>query len=227
MSCTVTRHISPYKAVFARGDYAVSKIKCVKGTTELTVESYEITKTRVVDANGVDIGVNITIKLRIGGVIGANETVTCYLRTATDSIVDSFDFQCSQSTDAGVVLDYSFTEIYPYSIAKCMQDVIIDGKKMTASYTAVDYDTKEEINYIALQVSPPGDPDGTLIAERGILSLARRVSGKITLETWSNNTLVRECTYDMNVYVEIPSTYEVGSYSAAVEIGASFTRTVT
>jgi hypothetical protein len=58
----------------ARGDYTVNKIKCVKGLTELTVESYEITKTRVVDANGADIGVNITIKLRVGGTTGANET---------------------------------------------------------------------------------------------------------------------------------------------------------
>ncbi len=222
MSCTVTRHISPYKAVFARGDYAVSKIKCVKGLTELTVESYEITKTRVVDANGVDIGVNITIKLRVGGIIGANETVTCYLTTATDSIVDSFDFQCSQSTDVGVVLDYSFTEIYPYEIAKCMQDVIIDGKTVTASYVAVDYDTKQEIKYIATDVSPPGEPDGTLIADGGIITSARRVSGQIIL-----NTQARQCTYDTVLYVEIPSTYQVGLYSALVEIGTSFTRTVT
>jgi hypothetical protein len=108
-----------------------------------------------------------------------------------------------------------------------MQDVIIDGKTMTATYTVVDYDTKEEIRDIAIDVSPPGDPDGTLIAEGSTLSLARRVSGKITLSTWSNNTLVRQCTYNMNVYVEIPSTYEVGSYRAAVEIGLPFTRKIT
>jgi hypothetical protein len=226
MSCTVTRHISPYKAVFARGDYLVRKIKCVKGITNLRLEDFEISFTALYE-NDVDIGVNIRFNLRIAGAIGANETVTCYLLSANDDIIDSFDFQCSQSTDVGVVLDYSYIEIYPRSIATCMNDVIIGDKKMTASYTVLDYDTKETIRDIALQVSPPGDLDGTLIAEGSTLSLARRVSGKITLETWSDSTLVRQCTYDMNVYVEIPSTYEVGSYSAVVEIGASFTRKVT
>jgi hypothetical protein len=225
MSCTVTRHISPYKAVVARGDYAVSKIKCVKDTTELTVESFEMSKS-VYTAYGFDVGITITIKLRVAGAIGANETVTCYLTTEKDSIVDSFDFQCSESTDVGVVLEYEFTELPPAKFVECVKDVIIDGKTATATYTVVDYDTKETIRDIAIDVSPPGDPDGTLIAEGSILSLARRVGGKITLSTWSNNTLVSQCSHDTLFYVEIPSTYEVGSYSALVEIGAVYTRDI-
>jgi hypothetical protein len=220
MSCTVTRHIFPYKAVVARGDYAVSKIKCVKGTTELTVESFEMSKS-VYTMYGFEVGITITIKLRVAGAIGANETVTCYLTTDGGSIVDSFDFQCSQSTDVGVVLEYSFTELPPPQFIECLKDVIINGMTVTATYAVVDYDTKKVIKYIATDVSPPGEPDGTLITDGSIVTSARRISGQIILKTKAN-----QCVYDIPFYVSIPSGYPVDTYIALAEVGETVTREI-
>ena len=215
MSCRITKHLEPYvTATFSGAPYRVVKARCKLGINELTVSHFEINKSAISD------GVTINIKLRIDSPIPANNTVTCELLNNLDGMVDYFDFICDQSTDVGVIIDYTYTEKYPANLAPCFQDVIVYDKSWTVSYYAVDGTTGQEVTLV--EDASYSAMAGALLRETSKLLQMRNITGKVVIKTDSH-----QCIDYLDKSVSIPSTYEVETYSAVIQLGFIYTRTMT